>query len=79
MDIPEYGQEGWRATIQHWVFHFDYKRSIENGIDPAHNEFVHPTHGYSGGRDDYKFEARKPVVTGMGHRHLRQTTGATAA
>lgn len=50
MKIPEYGKEGWRATIQHWVFDIDYKRSIENGIDGAHNEFVHPTHGYSGSR-----------------------------
>jgi len=24
-----------------------YERSIENGLDPAHNEFVHPTHGFS--------------------------------
>jgi hypothetical protein len=25
-----------------------YERSIENGLDPAHNEFVHPTHGHQG-------------------------------
>ena len=53
MDIPEYGEEGWRATIQHFEWNFDYKRSIENGIDPGHNEFVHPTHGFSGEREDY--------------------------
>jgi len=66
MEIPEYGQEGWRATIQHWNFNFDYKRSIENGIDAAHNEFVHPTHGFSGSREDYKLEKREPVVTEWG-------------
>ncbi len=54
MEIPEYGQDGWRATWQHFVWAIDYKRSIENGIDPAHNEFVHPTHGFKGERDDYK-------------------------
>ena len=51
MSIPEYGPtgplEGWAATVQYFEWNVDYKRSIENGIDPAHNEFVHPTHGFS--------------------------------
>ncbi len=58
LPIPEYGPEGpmpgWAATIQHFDWNFDYKRSIENGIDAAHNEFVHPTHGFSGNRPDYR-------------------------
>ena len=58
MDIPEYRgdkpDEGWAATIQHFDWDFDYQRSMENGIDGAHNEFVHPTHGYSGERDDIR-------------------------
>jgi phenylpropionate dioxygenase-like ring-hydroxylating dioxygenase large terminal subunit len=57
MDIAEYRQPepdtGWRATIQFFDWNFDYKRSIENGIDGAHNEFVHPTHSFSGARDTY--------------------------
>ena len=59
MPIPdqEYGsegpREGWAATIQNFEWDFDYKRSMENGIDPAHNEFVHPTHGFSGAKEDY--------------------------
>jgi phenylpropionate dioxygenase-like ring-hydroxylating dioxygenase large terminal subunit len=44
MDIAEYGAEGWRATIQTFEWNIDYKRSVENGIDPAHNAFVHDTH-----------------------------------
>jgi phenylpropionate dioxygenase-like ring-hydroxylating dioxygenase large terminal subunit len=52
MPIPEYGMDGWTATMQCFDWNVDYKRSIENGIDPAHNEFVHPTHGFS-----YKNEA----------------------
>lgn len=44
MDIPEFGREGWRETYQVFEWDFDYKRSIENGIDSAHNEFVHTTH-----------------------------------
>jgi phenylpropionate dioxygenase-like ring-hydroxylating dioxygenase large terminal subunit len=47
MPIPEYGAEGWAATTQYFEWNIDYQRSIENGIDPAHNEFVHPTHGFS--------------------------------
>ena len=33
-----------------------YERSIENGLDPAHNEFVHPTHGQQGhvSRETYR-------------------------
>jgi len=54
MKVSEYEQEGWRTTTQYFQFNIDYKRSIENGIDGAHNEFVHPTHGFSGEDDDYK-------------------------
>ncbi len=58
MDIPEYRgarpDEGWRCTVQHFDWDFDFQRSMENGIDGAHNEFVHPTHGYSGEREDIR-------------------------
>ena len=58
MDIAEYRGDkpdaGWAATIQHFDWDFDFQRSMENGIDGAHNEFVHPTHGYSGDRDDIR-------------------------
>jgi phenylpropionate dioxygenase-like ring-hydroxylating dioxygenase large terminal subunit len=58
MDLPEYRgaapDPGWRASIQHFDWDFDYQRAMENGIDGAHNEYVHPTHGYSGDRDDIR-------------------------
>ena len=58
LPIPEYGpngpEPGWTATIQNFEWAFDYKRSMENGIDAAHNEYVHPTHGFSGDRPDYQ-------------------------
>ena len=38
---------------------YNYERSIENGLDPAHNEFVHPTHGFSGAKNDYKVNPTK--------------------
>lgn len=53
MDIPEFGQPGWYAHCEDRISEGDLGRSIENGLDPAHNEYVHPTHGFSGARDDY--------------------------
>jgi phenylpropionate dioxygenase-like ring-hydroxylating dioxygenase large terminal subunit len=40
--------------LQHYEIKGNYERSIENGIDPAHNEFVHDTHGFSGEDEEYK-------------------------
>jgi phenylpropionate dioxygenase-like ring-hydroxylating dioxygenase large terminal subunit len=68
--IGEYGpdgpKEGWATTIQQFEWGFDYKRSMENGIDPAHNEYVHPTHGFSGTREDYKVIPPKLIHTEWG-------------
>lgn len=56
-EIEEFGKEGWRCNdIVTLDVNYNYERSIENGLDPAHNEFVHPTHGYEGDRDDYTME-----------------------
>lgn len=71
MDIPEWGVDGvhsgWRATVQHpGVWNVDYKRSIENSIDPAHNEYVHDTHGFSGSRDEYRVHDLKLQETPWG-------------
>jgi phenylpropionate dioxygenase-like ring-hydroxylating dioxygenase large terminal subunit len=56
LDVEEYGQEGWVANeVLVLEVPYYYERSIENGIDPSHNEFVHPTHGHSSiDRDTYK-------------------------
>ncbi len=45
-DIEVYDKEGWRAN-EVVVFEVNayYQRSIENGMDGAHNEFVHPLQG----------------------------------
>jgi phenylpropionate dioxygenase-like ring-hydroxylating dioxygenase large terminal subunit len=45
-EIEEFDREGWRAN-QIVVFEVKafYERSIENGLDPSHNEFVHPAQG----------------------------------
>lgn len=54
LDVAEYGQEGWRQTMQHYDLKGNYQRSVENGLDPAHNEFVHDTHGFQGENEAYK-------------------------
>jgi len=56
LNIEEYGQPGWRAnSVLVLEVDYYYERSIENGLDPAHNEFVHPTHGHQGtNRDTYR-------------------------
>jgi len=44
--VDEWDQEGWRV-VGPVVFEIDayYERSMENGMDPLHNEFVHPNQG----------------------------------
>ena len=44
--VDEDGVEGWRVSAP-VVFEIDayFERSIENGMDPIHNEFVHPSQG----------------------------------
>lgn len=56
MSIPEIDggevRAGWRLTMQLFDFPLYYQRSLENGLDFAHNEFVHPTHGFSYRNED---------------------------
>jgi len=58
-DIPEYSRDDWRYP-DYVVFDVDYyyERSIENALDPAHNEFVHPKQGAPGMKQDFK---RDPI------------------
>ncbi len=44
--IKEWGEEGWRAS-KLVIIELDayFERSIENGLDPVHNEFVHDAQG----------------------------------
>jgi len=45
-EIEEYGDPTWRPS-EVMLLELDayYERSVENGIDPIHNEFVHPAQG----------------------------------
>lgn len=44
-DVEEYGQDGWKAQTYILEVACYYQRSVENGLDPIHNEFVHPLQG----------------------------------
>ena len=54
-ELEEYEMDDWRAN-KLVVFDVDYyyERSIENGLDAAHNEFVHPKQGAPGMVQDFK-------------------------
>jgi len=54
LDLPEAGDPAWYGQTFTADWKVDYKRSVENTLDPAHNEFVHDTHGFAGRNDDYK-------------------------
>lgn len=53
MELPEWGQEGWAITAQNDTWPVNFQRATENTLDPAHTEFVHPSMGYQGDREDY--------------------------
>jgi phenylpropionate dioxygenase-like ring-hydroxylating dioxygenase large terminal subunit len=45
-DIEEFSAEGWRANdVVTFEINAYFERSVENGLDAAHNEFVHPMQG----------------------------------
>lgn len=62
MAAPEWSDPAWRATeVVTFDVKYYYERSIENGLDPAHNEYVHPTHGHSGEyEEEYKMTELRP-------------------
>jgi phenylpropionate dioxygenase-like ring-hydroxylating dioxygenase large terminal subunit len=64
LEIPEFEDAGWRATWLVYDIDYSFERSIENGLDPAHNEFVHPTHGFSGEDSEYRVNALRWVGDG---------------
>jgi phenylpropionate dioxygenase-like ring-hydroxylating dioxygenase large terminal subunit len=45
-EIREWGESGWRASrLMTMELDAYFERSMENGLDPAHNEFVHELQG----------------------------------
>lgn len=62
LEIPEFDDPGWRASSMVFEVPYNYERSIENGMDPAHNEFVHPSHGFQGENEDYRVKPLRFVA-----------------
>ncbi len=61
LNIDEENDPKWRSTVVSFDVDYHYERSIENGLDPAHNEYVHTTHGYQGEKEDeYKVNELEP-------------------
>jgi len=56
-EIEEYEDENWRAApLVVFETNSYYERNVENGLDPAHNEFVHPKQGAPGMKLDFNKE-----------------------
>jgi phenylpropionate dioxygenase-like ring-hydroxylating dioxygenase large terminal subunit len=72
--ITEYDQAGWRHNEDTPMLelNFSTERSIENGLDPSHNEFVHPTLSFSGRNPDYHLDPLQPVQDGQWGSHFRR-------
>lgn len=43
--VPEWGQVGWKFNRISYVWNVSFQRAIENALDPAHTQFVHPAMG----------------------------------
>ena len=54
-EAEELNDPAWRACPIH-VFEipYYYERSVENGLDPSHNQYVHPNQGAPTPRRDYR-------------------------
>jgi len=51
----DYSGKQWRHATLGWDIKSNYERCVENGLDPSHNEFVHPSHGMKGQNLDEYF------------------------
>jgi phenylpropionate dioxygenase-like ring-hydroxylating dioxygenase large terminal subunit len=41
LEVAEWGQPGWRCNTSSFELAANYRRVVENALDPAHAEFVH--------------------------------------
>ena len=67
-EIEEYEDPAWRPS-EVMILEVDcyYERSVENGIDPVHNEFVHPVQG-----------SPQPIPGTVKHSETEWGSGVTA-
>lgn len=62
--VEEWDRDGWRASPPTYMdINCYYERSVENGLDPVHNEFVHPLQGLPKMREDTLTVEKLPFGT----------------
>jgi phenylpropionate dioxygenase-like ring-hydroxylating dioxygenase large terminal subunit len=66
MAIPEWDDPQWRFLLETYTWKTNWQRAIENTLDPAHTEFVHPAMGYGGAKDEYQVPKLEPSETAWG-------------
>jgi len=53
VEIPEWGQEGWRCINLEYSWEAAWERSLEAALDPAHAEYVHSGMKFAGTDEEY--------------------------
>jgi phenylpropionate dioxygenase-like ring-hydroxylating dioxygenase large terminal subunit len=53
LEVPEWGQDGWRCINLEYRWSANWERSIEAALDPAHAEFVHTGMKFAGSDEEY--------------------------
>ena len=66
IDIPEWDNPQWRVTLMTTLWKVNTLRGVENTLDPAHTEFVHPVMGFQGEREDYNVPQIEPIERDWG-------------
>jgi phenylpropionate dioxygenase-like ring-hydroxylating dioxygenase large terminal subunit len=69
LEIPEWGQEGWRCINLEYSWKAGWERSIEAALDPAHAEYVHSGMKFAGSDEEYKIPSDLD--------HIREDWGTT--
>lgn len=64
LEIPEWGQEGWRTMDYTFDWQVHFQRSVENSLDAPHVDFVHDFGGMS--NSTFKLEPERSVVEERG-------------
>lgn len=66
IEVKEWNDPKWRFTTNTYTVSCNFQRSLENTLDPAHTEFVHPVMGFQGEKDDYVIEDFELIETPWG-------------
>ncbi|MCB2108194.1 MAG: hypothetical protein KDE14_10855, partial [Rhodobacteraceae bacterium] len=61
-----WGRSEWRFTSNIYTVNANIQRLVENTLDPAHTEFVHPVMGFRGEKEEYRLDDLELVETAWG-------------